>query len=85
PTLAAGAAGNWFLDKRGATMLRGEFGVGFKLGLLHKDLGIVQGIVRAAGTEHSVVDKALADYAALMAAGHADEDISALIRLKHAR
>ena len=84
PTLAAGAAGNWFLDKRGATMLRGEFGVGFKLGLLHKDLGIVQDIARAAGTEHSVVDKALADYAALMAAGHADEDISALIRLKHA-
>jgi 3-hydroxyisobutyrate dehydrogenase len=84
PTLAAGAAGNWFLDKRGATMLRGEFDVGFKLGLLHKDLGIVQRIAQAAGTDHSVIDKALADYARLMAAGHANEDISALIRLKHA-
>ncbi|HEY4555849.1 MAG TPA: NAD(P)-dependent oxidoreductase, partial [Lysobacter sp.] len=30
PTLMAGAAGNWFLDKRGATMLRGEFAPGFK-------------------------------------------------------
>lgn len=85
PTLAAGAAGNWFLDKRGASMLRGEFDVGFKLGLLHKDLAIVQGIARGAGTDHSVIDKALADYAALMVSGHADEDISALIRLKRAR
>lgn len=85
PTLAAGAAGNWFLDRRGASMLRGEFDVGFKLALLHKDLGIVQRIARGAGCDHSVIDKALVDYARLMAQGHGDEDISALIRLKHAR
>lgn len=85
PTLAAGAAGNWFLDRRGASMLRGEFDVGFKLALLHKDLGIVQRIARGAGCDHSVIDKALVDYAQLMAQGHGDEDISALIRLKHAR
>ncbi len=30
PTLMAGAASNWFLDKRGATMLRSEFAPGFK-------------------------------------------------------
>jgi 3-hydroxyisobutyrate dehydrogenase len=82
PTLGAGAAANWFLDKRGATMLRGEFGVGFKLGLLHKDLKIVRGLAQAAGTDHSIIDKSLTDYQALMADGHADEDISALIRLK---
>ncbi len=85
PTLAAGAAGNWFLDRRGASMLRGEFDVGFKLALLHKDLGIVQRIAHDAGCDHSVIDKALVDYAQLMAQGHGDEDISALIRLKHAR
>ncbi|WP_297927494.1 NAD(P)-dependent oxidoreductase [Metallibacterium sp.] len=85
PTLAAGAAGNWFLDRRGASMLRGEFDVGFKLALLHKDLGIVQRIARGADCDHSVIDKALVDYARLMAQGHGDEDISALIRLKHAR
>ena len=34
PTLLAGAASNWFLDKRGATMLKNEFSVGFKLALL---------------------------------------------------
>lgn len=82
PTLGAGAAGNWFLDKRGATMLRDEFKVGFKLALLHKDLKIVRELALAAGTDRSVIEKSLADYAVLLAQGHGDEDISALIRLK---
>jgi len=82
PTLAAGAAGNWFLDKRGATMLKNEFSVGFKLALLHKDLNIVRELATAAGTDRSVIEKSLADYAQLLAQGHGDEDISALIRLK---
>jgi len=82
PTLGAGAAGNWFLDKRGETMLRDEFGVGFKLALLHKDLAIVRGIAKQAGIDRSVIEKSLADYAELMRQGHGDDDISALIRLK---
>ncbi len=82
PTLLAGAAQSWFLEKRGATMLRNEFSVGFKLSLLHKDLGIVQQLAEQVGVDHSLVDKALADYAELMRRGHGDEDISALIRLK---
>ncbi|TAL83674.1 MAG: NAD(P)-dependent oxidoreductase [Rhodanobacter sp.] len=82
PTLGAGAAGNWFLEKRGATMLRDEFSVGFKLGLLHKDLAIVNGIAQTAGTDRAVIEKSLADYAELMRQGYADEDISALLRLK---
>jgi 3-hydroxyisobutyrate dehydrogenase len=84
PTLLAGAAGNWFLDKRGATMLRDEFKVGFKLALLHKDLKIVRELARDAGTDRSVIEKSLSDYAVLMAQGRGDEDISALIRLKRA-
>lgn len=82
PTLGAGAAGNWFLEKRGATMTRNEFSVGFKLALLHKDLGIVQGIAEQAGTDTQVIRQSLADYAELMSQGYGDEDISALIRLK---
>jgi 3-hydroxyisobutyrate dehydrogenase len=82
PTLGAGAAGSWFLEKRGATMLRNEFGVGFKLALLHKDLGIVRGIAEHAGTDRTVIEKSLADYAELMRQGYGDDDISALIRLK---
>ena len=85
PTLGAGAASNWFLDKRGATMLRSEFSVGFKLALLHKDLKIVRELAVAAGTDRSVIEKSLADYAVLLAQGHGDEDISALIRLKRPR
>ena len=82
PTLGAGAAGNWFLEKRGATMLRNEFSVGFKLGLLHKDLGIVRRIAEGAGTNRSVIERSLADYSELMSQGYGDDDISALIRLK---
>lgn len=82
PTLGAGAAGNWFLEKRGATMLRNEFGVGFKLSLLYKDLGIVQSLAAAAGTDRSIIEKSQRDYAELLARGHGDDDISALIRLK---
>jgi 3-hydroxyisobutyrate dehydrogenase len=85
PTLGAGAAGNWFLEKRGATMLKNEFSVGFKLALLHKDLKIVRELAAAAGTDRSVIEKSLADYAALLAEGYGDEDISALIRLKRKR
>jgi 3-hydroxyisobutyrate dehydrogenase len=82
PTLLAGAAQNWFLEKRGATMLQNQFSVGFKLSLLHKDLRIVRQLAVAAGVDHSIVDKSLIDYAELMRRGHGDEDTSALIRLK---
>ncbi|MEO7432536.1 MAG: NAD(P)-dependent oxidoreductase [Dokdonella sp.] len=82
PTLGAGAANSWFLEKRGATMMCDEFTVGFKLALLHKDLKIVRELARDAGTDRSVIEKSLGDYAVLIAQGHGDEDISALIRLK---
>jgi len=82
PTLLAGAAQSWFLEKRGATMLQDQFSVGFKLALLHKDLGIVRQLAVQAGVDHSIVDKSIGDYAELMRRGHGDEDISALIRLK---
>lgn len=85
PTLGTGAAGNWFLEKRGATMLRNEFSVGFKLALLHKDLGIVRGIAEQAGTDLRVIEQSLADYAELMSQGYGDDDISGLIRLKRSR
>lgn len=82
PTLAAGAAGNWFLDKRGATMLRDEFVPGFKCAHLLKDLRIVQGMAHAVGTSTAVIDQALTDYTALTEAGHGDADTSALILRK---
>ena len=83
--LSAGAAGNWFLDNRGTTMVNDEFKVGFKLNLLHKDLKICQATVAELGADMPIIDDSLQDYAQLMAAGHGDEDISSLIRLKRAR
>ena len=85
PTLMGGAANCWFLEKRGATMLKNQFSVGFKLALLHKDLSIVNDLAKTVGTDRSVIEKSLADYAKLMEQHHGDEDISALIRLKRAR
>jgi 3-hydroxyisobutyrate dehydrogenase len=82
--LTGGAANSWFLEKRGATMWDGSFSVGFKQSLLLKDLRIVRQLEEAAGTGHAVVDQALADYTRLVEAGHGDNDISGLIRLKHA-
>ena len=82
PTLGSGAAANWFLDKRGATMLRGEFSPGFKCAHMLKDLRIVQATAQAAGIAHPATDQALADYAVLVDEGYGDADTSALIALK---
>lgn len=82
PTLMAGAAGNWFLEKRGATMLAGRFTPGFKCGHLLKDLRIVQGMARETGIRTVVIDQALADYDELVQRGEGDADTSALILLK---
>jgi 3-hydroxyisobutyrate dehydrogenase len=82
PTLMAGAAGNWFLEKRGATLLRNQFTPGFKCGHLLKDLRIVHGMARTAGIRSPVIEQALADYSELVQRGEADADTSALILLK---
>ena len=82
PTLSGGAAQSWYLDKRGASAMHNEFNVGFKLALMHKDLGIARDLAASAGVGHETLDKSLADFAELMAQGHGDEDVSAVIRLK---
>ncbi|TZF89958.1 NAD(P)-dependent oxidoreductase [Cognatilysobacter lacus] len=86
PTLMAGAAANWFLDKRGATMLRDEFAPGFKNAHMLKDLRIVQAMAQQAGIRTTVIDQALADYSELVQdRGLGESDTSALITLKRAR
>lgn len=82
PTLMAGAASNWFLDKRGATMLRSEFTPGFKCAHMAKDLRIAEAMATALGVTHPLLAQARADYARLEAEGRGDADTSALILLK---
>jgi len=81
--ISTGAAGNWFMDHRGKTMLAGSFGTGFKLNLHHKDLKICMDM---AEENHSIslplATMTIADYEKLMTMGHGDDDISSLYRLK---
>lgn len=78
-----GAAANWFLDHRGRTMLAGSFGVGFKVNLHHKDLGICRKMAeKNPATRIPLVEQTIRDYEQLMAQGYGDEDISSLYRLK---
>lgn len=83
--VAGGAAGNWFLDKRGLTMTQGSYAPGFKLALHHKDLNICLAMAERAGMELPVTRMTLHDYAELMRQGHGEEDISALYRIKTGR
>jgi 3-hydroxyisobutyrate dehydrogenase len=83
-TLGRGAAASWYLANRGPYMERGEFPAGFRVRLHQKDLLICRAMALAAGAELPVVEAALADYAELIAAGHADEDISSIFLLKTA-
>ena len=78
----SGAAGNWFLDHRGPTMTRGTFEPGFRVALHHKDLAICKQMAAQFDVALPVVEMTLIHYRRLMAAGHGDEDISALFREK---
>lgn len=80
--LGAGAAGSWFLEHRGASMLENRFDTGFKPALLLKDLKIVRELARDLDIELNTVDAAIRDYEALIEGGNEDNDISGLIRLK---
>ena len=80
--VSAGAAGNWFLEKRAPNILQGEFPHGFKVALHHKDLGICKAIAAQYGVALPVVEMTLVHYGRLMEAGYGDEDISALFREK---
>ena len=81
-TLSQGAGGSWYLANRGPFMERGAYPAGFRVRLHDKDLKICRAMAAAAGARLPVVEEALADYAQLIAAGHDDEDISSIYRLK---
>ena len=80
--ISGGAAGNWFLQHRGPSMTKGIFKPGFKVALHAKDLKICQQMAEQAGLDLPLTQTTLDDYQQLMEQGFADEDISALYRLK---
>jgi 3-hydroxyisobutyrate dehydrogenase len=81
--VGGGAAGNWFLDHRGASMLVGDYRPGFKVALHHKDLEICRRMMETLGEARlPLVEMTLVHYRRLVEAGHGEEDISALFREK---
>ncbi len=81
--VSGGAAGNWFLNHRGLSMIQGHYEPGFKLALHHKDLRICQTMAEKNSADLPLVELTISDYEQLISNGFADEDISALYRLKH--
>lgn len=79
--VGSGAAGSWFVQNRGRTMVNGEYPPGFKVALHLKDLTICQRLAAELGGDLPCVDTTLAQYQTLVAEGHGEEDISALYRL----
>lgn len=80
--VGSGAAGNWFVNHRGKTMVKDIFEPGFKLKHHHKDLGICLHMAELNGGNLPLSKKTRDEYAKLMEDGHGEEDISALYRIR---
>ncbi len=81
--LSGGAAGNWFLEHRGKSMLQGDYQAGFKIKLHHKDLMLCNRIIEEIGENRlPIVEMTLIHYQRLIDQGYGEEDISALFRSK---
>jgi 3-hydroxyisobutyrate dehydrogenase len=81
-TLGKGAGSSWYFVQRAPYMARGEFPAGFRVRLHAKDLGICRDMAARHGAPLPVAERALELYRRLIEAGHGDEDISAMYRLK---
>jgi 3-hydroxyisobutyrate dehydrogenase len=80
--LGQGAGSSWYFVHRAPFMARGDYPAGFRVRLHDKDLRICRDMAARHGAVLPVVETTLADYARLLAAGHGEEDISTIFRLK---
>ena len=78
--LAGGLAGSTVLNRKGASMLAGEFAPGFRIDLHHKDMGIVLEAARAKGVTIPLGAVTAQLISALRAQGDGGLDHSALLR-----
>ena len=78
--LKGGAAGSWALKHRAEGMLAGQYPLGFKLALHHKDLGIALSSAASVQLELPISRLVQQQEADLMGRGHGDDDVSALHR-----
>jgi 3-hydroxyisobutyrate dehydrogenase len=80
--LGGGAGSSWYFVNRAPFVARGAYPAGFRVRLHDKDLRICREMAARHGAVLPVVETTLADYARLLAAGHGEEDISTIFRLK---
>jgi 2-hydroxy-3-oxopropionate reductase len=79
--LGGGLAGSTVLNRKGASMLAGEFKPGFRLALHHKDMGIVTSAAREAGVTIPLGAVVAQLVAAMVARGDGGLDHSGLLKL----
>ncbi len=83
--ISNGAAGNWFLQHRGKTMVADKFKPGFKVDLHKKDLDLCREMIETVSDTDMrlpIVEMTRLHYERLQKAGYGEEDISALYRIK---
>ena len=78
--LGGGAAQSWVLANRSGRMLDNDYPLGFKVSLHRKDLGIALDLAAQLGAVLPVSALAAQLETGLVAAGHGDDDMSALAR-----
>ena len=78
--LQGGAAGSWALSHRANTMLIGQYPLGFRMALHHKDLGIALDAADDVKLDLPVTQLVAGLENDLMEQGHENEDVSALHR-----
>ena len=78
--LAGGLAGSTVLNRKGASMLAGQFEPGFRIDLHHKDMGIVTAAAREKGVALPLGTLTAQLIGALRAQGDGGLDHSALLR-----
>jgi len=78
--LAGGLAGSTVVDRKGASMLAGQFEPGFRIDLHHKDMGIIIDAARAKGVAIPLGAVTAQLIGALRAQGDGGLDHSALLR-----
>ncbi len=78
--LGGGAAQSWVLENRSGRMIDNDYPLGFKVALHRKDLGIALDLAHQLGAVLPVSALAAQLESGLIAAGHGDDDMSALAR-----
>ena len=80
--LGQGAGSSWYFVNRAPFMVRGAYPAGFRVRLHDKDLKICRDMAARHDVQLPVVESTIAQYQRLIEAGHGDEDISTIFRLK---